>query len=309
MRNCTRRIIQLEGRAVWVGTGVLHDPFPGDLGIEVVVSPGAELGVVLHEFGHAILSLLVGVEHDLPMFWSEGFAEYTAEQLDPERRIWPYRAYARLAAGDLGEGALSEALVGSPVYDPLLSSQLIAFLLEDLGRERLLAFLQTLAEAPSPAAAFEDALGLDPGELLDHWLEWLAGVEVTEAAETWWFAQKAKLAQRVWYLLPLAGQVRARWAVGILNRLPSQGTWHDLQLVYSLLTDPVREVVTRDLAEELLQLLPQLGKERGAHKAEILRITREFKEAMDAGDHHACIDLYLQAMTAALGPLPPLPGG
>ncbi|RLE30240.1 hypothetical protein DRJ54_03105 [Candidatus Acetothermia bacterium] len=59
----------------------------------------------------------------------------------------------------------------------------------------------------------------------------------------------------------------------------------------------------------VLGLLPRLDKEPGADRIKILSIVLEFRKAMDAGDYQACVDLYLQAVEAALGPLPPLPAG
>jgi len=203
---------------------------------------------------------------------------------------------------------LREAILGSDFYEPRLASQLIAFVVDGWGTESLLELLRSLSTGDAPAA-ISGVLGVEVDGLLHSWLDWLAEAEVTEAAETWWFAQKAKLSLRLAYLLPLMGTVRSQWAQGVLERFPTRGSWQDLESVYSLLRDPVREVVNRDLVEDLLGLLPRLDKEPGADRIKILSIVLEFRKAMDAGDYQACVDLYLQAVEAALGPLPPLPAG
>jgi hypothetical protein len=309
-RACTRMTVAFPtARLVQVAADSVHEPYPGDLGLEVVLPLKTKLNVLLHELGHVVLKLVVGLENSIPMFWNEGFAEYTALKLDPDLAALPYRAYARLAAGDISPSELLGAILGSNLYDPRLSSQLIAFVVTRWGADSLLELLRSLSTGGDPAAAISGVLGVEVDALLHSWLDWLQEAEVTEAAETWWFAQKAKLSLRLAYLLPLMGSVRYQWAQGMLERLPTRGSWKDLESVYSLLRDPVREVVNRDLVEELLALLPKLDKETGAARAKILRITLRFKEAMGAGDYRACVDLYLQAVEAALGPLPQLPGG
>jgi len=309
--SCTRRTICFLGPEVLQAYPLHlgHDPFPGDLGIEVLVFPGVDLGTLFHELGHAVLQLIVGIENNVPLFLNEGFAEYGAWQLNPDQRALPYRAYAQLAAQDYGQDEIRAALLGRDLYDPILSAPLIAYLIERWDVDTLLELLKAVATYPDPGQAYLDVLGVTADWLLQSWLDWLSQAEVTEAAQVWWFSQKEKLRRRFVFLHPLLGDVRTEWSFGVLNRLPSEGTWQDIERLYSLLQDPVREVVDEHLVSKLLELFPSLQNKAGAQAVKVLGLLFQFKRAQEKRDYEGCVEIYLQAVEAAFGPLPPLPGG
>jgi hypothetical protein len=72
-------------------------------------------------------------------------------------------------------------------------------------------------------------LGIDVDELLEAWHEWLAEAEITESVWVWRSSEKSHLKARADFLSPLMGPVRYRWVKGLLDRIPSSGTWETLR--------------------------------------------------------------------------------
>ncbi len=307
---CVRVVFLIESNEVSVRPDLAHVPYPGDLGIEVILGPNCRSSDIFHEFGHAVLYLLLlDLNVAVPRFWDEGFAEYMVQKLDYEAQKWPYRAYARLAFEDFPEHKLHLAISGEygHFYEPYLASQLMAFICERWGREKVVELFRILAQASRKEEGIARCLGINVDELLKAWHEWLAEAEITESVRVWRFSEKAHLKARANLLFPLMGPVRYRWVKGLLERIPRSGTWDTLRNLYPFLEDPVRTVVTQRTVESLLQLFPLLLHLDISNKGKVLKLLFEFEATMRSGDVERCVEIYLRALDAAFGPLPPLP--
>lgn len=183
---------QLLQRRDEVGLDQIAAVTTGEVGLDqrsstdrVVVNPAGfeRLGplgrqvVLRHEITHVATRATAG--HEVPIWLSEGFADYVAYRDSGVTRAVVAQDVLRLVREGQPPATLPEKADFDPVLGDIADAYAAAWLAADLietrwGEPALVAFYRAVARGATTEQAFRDVLGVEQDDFLQQWRDYLA---------------------------------------------------------------------------------------------------------------------------------------